>query len=305
MSNKNKKIFIGIITGLIAILIVVYSLLMSGIIKIDNNTVTPDTPDETIVEPIEDDTNKTDPETLKKYKDRYNEYKAINPDYVGELFFDSGLINVSFVQAKSVYKPNGEMYKFYTEDGKLVTDPTGYSGNDVYIWTYWKTGEYDYNDNGGSTFLDYLDELSDQNLTIYGHHFSPWNDPEGTKAFTPLEKLLEEENFKGNETATIVLGDEIRKYEVAAVYIFDYYNDNHVNNMQYWRRAYNYDDYTGVQDDNYYQNYIDTLKTLKLYDTGVELTTNDKTVSLQTCISGHVGELYEIVVLKEVSVEKY
>ena len=46
--------------------------------------------------------------------------KAINNDYIGEIKFDSGLINKSFVQAKDVYDLNGEPYKFYTEYGKIV-----------------------------------------------------------------------------------------------------------------------------------------------------------------------------------------
>ena len=113
------------------------------------------------------------------------------------------------------------MYSFYTEDGKLVTDATGYTGNDVYIWTYWKTGEYDYNDNGGSTFMDYRNNLADQNLIVYGHHFSVWNDETRTKAFTPLEQLLEQENYQKNRYVTLVLENEIRKYEIACVYEFD------------------------------------------------------------------------------------
>ena len=131
---------------ILAILLAIgaFLLFQSGLL---NHTDPSALPDETEIQEIE---------PVNPLKERWLENKAINPDYVGDLVFDSGLIDVSFVQAKSCYKPNGEPYRFYTEDGRLVTNPEGYNGNDVYIWTYWKTGEYDYNDNGGSVFMDYL-----------------------------------------------------------------------------------------------------------------------------------------------------
>ena len=242
---------------------------------------------------------------LLQYKEEWTANHNINPDYVGDIIFDSGLLRVSFVQAKSVFKEDGEMYKFYTENGSLVTDPGDYTGNDVYIWTYWKTGEYDYNNHGGSTFMDYRNELNDQNLIVYGHHFSVWNDETRQKAFTPLEKFLEEENLDKNRKVTMILGNEVRYYEVAAVYNFDATDDYYYENMQYWRTSYNYDDYTDTVDEDYYARYIQAVKERQLYPTGVELTTDDKTLTLQTCISGHTGELFEIVVLKEINREPY
>ena len=242
---------------------------------------------------------------LLQYKEEWTALHNINNDYIGDIIFDSGLLRVSVVQAKSVFKEDGEMYKFYTENGSLVTDPSGYTGNDVYIWTYWKTGEYDYNDHGCSTFMDYRNEINDQNLIIYGHHFSVWNDETRQKAFTPLERLLEEENYQNNRYVTLLLANEVRKYELVAVYNFDATDDYYYENMQYWRTSYNYNDYTDTVDDSYYDRYIDAVKQHALYPTGVELSNTDKTLTLQTCISGHTGELFEILVLKEISSEPY
>ena len=258
----------------------------------------PEEPEVVIDEPVEVD-------IYEQVKQTWQDNKQINSDYVGELIFDSGLINVSFVQAKSCFKEDGSLYKFYTEDGRLVNDAAGYSGNDVYIWTYWKTGEYDYNDHGGSTFMDYRNEINDENLIIYGHHFSVWNDETRSKAFTPLEQLMEQENYAANSKVTMVLGNEIRLYEVAAVYTFDATDDSYFEDCQYWRTAYNYDDYTDTVDNDYYRRYIDKVRSIQLYDTGVKWDTSDKTLTLQTCISGHTGELFEIVVLKQVEVLPY
>ena len=240
-----------------------------------------------------------------EYRKLWDDNHAINEDYVGEVIFDSGLISLPFVQAKSTYKPNGEMYKFYTEDGRLVTDPTGYTGNNVYIWTYWKTGEYDYNDNGGSVFMDYRNELDDQNIIIYGHHFSVWNDETRSKAFTPLELLLEEENYKENSLVTLVLEHEIRHYVLVSVYQFNAFDERHTEELQYYRTDYSYNDYTDTVDPDYYDNYIRVMSEVEEYHTGVKLLNTDRTLTLQTCVSGHTGELFEILVLKQLNVEKY
>lgn len=229
----------------------------------------------------------------------------INKDYVGQIIFDSGLINLPFVQAKSVYKDNGEPYVFYDEAGNLVTDVDYYTGNDVYIWTNWKTGKYDYNDEGGSVFMDYRNELIDQNLIIYGHHFSVWNDESRSKAFTPLEKLLEKENYEGNEKLSLILEKEKRTYELWAVYEFNYSDIDDLEKLQYWRTNYSFDDFNNEYDENYTQRYIDTVEAKRLYDTGVTLSKNDETLTLQTCISGFTGVKYEIIVFKLCNTEKW
>ncbi|MCR4634531.1 MAG: class B sortase [Erysipelotrichaceae bacterium] len=296
----NKKTLLGLIVTVLALGASIFILFSAGVISLPEKNEAP--AEEEVTVPAEDENEKL----LKEYRALYDENKAINGDYVGEILFDSGLLKASFVQAKSCFKENGEMYSFYTEDGKLVTDASGYTGNDVYIWTYWKTGEYDYNDNGGSTFMDYRNNLADQNLIVYGHHFSVWNDETRTKAFTPLEQLLEEENYAQNRYVTLVLEHEIRKYEIACVYEFDATSEEDVTALQYWRTNYNYDDYNGnAYDENYYSNYIEAARGAQYYPINVRWTTEDPTLTLQTCIGGHAGELFEIIVLRQISSAAY
>ena len=298
--NKDSKKKIILIVGAVMLALALALGIMISRSYSANEDESDNVPDDTqIITPDQHE------QELLQYKEEWTALHNINNDYIGDIIFDSGLLRVSVVQAKSVFKEDGEMYKFYTENGSLVTDPSGYTGNDVYIWTYWKTGEYDYNDHGGSTFMDYRNEINDQNLIIYGHHFSVWNDETRQKAFTPLERLLEEENYQNNRYVTLLLANEVRKYELVAVYNFDATDDYYYENMQYWRTSYNYNDYTDTVDDSYYDRYIDAVKQHALYPTGVELSNTDKTLTLQTCISGHTGELFEILVLKEISSEPY
>ena len=80
--------------------------------------------------------------------------------------------------------------------------------------------------------------------------------------------------------------------------------DYYLENCQYWRTEYNYDDYSDTIDDTYYESYIKAISENALYDTGVKLTPEDKTLTLQTCISGS-NTLFEICVFKLIDVMEY
>ncbi|MBR2577383.1 MAG: class B sortase [Erysipelotrichaceae bacterium] len=237
------------------------------------------------------------PDDLRKL---WSENEAINEDYVGQIIFDSGLINVPFVQARSVYKENGEMYVFYNEDGSLVTDPAGRSGNDVYIWTNWKTGKYDSIDEGGSIFMDYRNELDDQNIIIYGHHFSRDYDPSGTKQFTPLDLLISKDNYQPNSTLKVVLDKEIRYYTVARIFTIDMYD---LDQIQIIRTDMNVDLY-GQPDPEFFASYIGFMDNASYYDTGVKLDGSDRILTLVTCLQ-YEPQYREIVVCKLTDVEQF
>lgn len=291
-----KKRLICILSIILVVLIIFAALLFTGVIDINRKIEEPIQEQEVVEEVITQDGRQT-----------WLNNKAINNDYIGEIVFDSNLINKSFVQAKDVYDINGNLYHFYNENGTLVEDPTDYNGNDVYIWTNWKDMSYDYNIEGGSVFMDYRNDLDDQNIIIYGHHFSEagGNDPERCKAFTPLEKLMEVENYDSNKSLKLILDNETRSYELVAVYKFDINDPIYTDNLQYYRTEYNYDEFEDTSDSTYYQNYIDAMNEVKLYDTGANLTTQDKTLTLQTCISGLAGSVYEICVFKLVNIETF
>lgn len=294
--NKRKKSLIITLAIILIAFIIFGVLLFTGVIDIERE----ETP--IVQEPVYEIV-----EATQDGRQTWLSNKIINSDYVGEIVFDSNLINKSFVQAKDVYDTNGKLYRFYNEDGSLVTDPSNYNGNDVYIWTNWKDMSYDYNIEGGSIFMDYRNSLDDQNIIIYGHHFSETggNDPNRVKAFTPIEKLMDEANYQDNKSLKLILDNETRFYELVGVYKFDINDSKYTDNLQYYRTEYNYDEFEDIRDDNYYQNYINNLNEVKLYETEASLTTNDKTLTLQTCISGLAGSVYEICVFKLINIEYF
>ena len=253
--------------------------------------------DKTPTEIPEEETVIVEPEPESMPSDLKNEWlsnKAINNDYIGNIAFDSGLIDLPFVQAKDVYDRNGKPYTFYTEEGQLVEDIDNYTGNDVYIWTNWKTGEYDRYGEGGSVFMDYRNNLADQNIIIYGHHFARDWDPSGSRQFTPLDALLEEVNYEANRTLKLILNNEIREYVITNVFTIDIENDYELNIL---RRNMN-EDYSGNADPGFFNEFIRYIDGINKYPIGEKLNEGDSILTLVTCMQ-HQPELRQIIIAKE------
>ena len=89
----NKKTLVGLIITFLALLGSLFVLINAGVIKLPEKKDNTPAEEVVVVEPDENEKKK------EEYRKLYDENKAINEDYVGEIIFDSGLINVSFVQA--------------------------------------------------------------------------------------------------------------------------------------------------------------------------------------------------------------
>ena len=227
-------------------------------------------------------------------KDKWLKNKAINNDYVGNVVFDSELIDLPIVQATEVYDRNGHPYAFYTEQGLLVENVDEYNGNDVYIWTNWQTGEYDPYGDGGSVFMDFRNNLADQNLIIYGHHFARDFDPSGSKQFTPLDILLDSKKYDDNKTLKLILNNEIREYVITNVFTINIDNDYELNIM---RRNMN-EDYSGNADPVFFKDFIEYIDGINKYPISDDLSDGDNILTLVTCLQ-HQPELRQIIIAKE------
>lgn len=199
--------------------------------------------------------------TQIKVNQEYNKNKKINEDYVGLLKFDSGLIEEDVVQGET---------------------------NETYLRTDWHTGEYD---EEGSVFMDSESNLTDQNITLYGHYVYESYDSSRTHKFTPLELLLEEENYEANKTLTLKLENETRKYMIVAVYLCNL-SDELVapENLKY---------YTTNFTEETFATYKQEIEKIQQYDTKVSYDFNDKFLTLQTCVKNH-PEQRQIVLCKKI-----
>jgi len=221
--------------------------------------------------------------------------REISEDYIGQIVFDSELIDLPFVQAKDVYKEDGTPYVFYDADGNRIEDLENHTGNDVYLWTSWKTGEYDRYEEGGSVFLDFRNDLNDQNIIIYGHHFARDWDPQGKKQFTPLDLLLSEENYEDNRHLSLILNNEIRRYVVTNVFTIDTEDEYE---QQIIRTDMNYN-LNGNADPSFFNGFISYIRKISRYETDEAIEEDDHLLTLITCIE-HQPRYRQVVLCREV-----
>lgn len=242
-----------------------------------------------------DETEQTELERMDPVlRDMWLSNRAQSPDYIGQIVFDSGLIDLPVVQARSTIDLYGDPYVFFAEEGMRIEDPEGYTGNDVYIWTGWITHQYDPYGEETAPFLHYQNTLADQNLIIFGHHFARDWDQSGSRQFTPLDLLMKEENYEENSSLKLILDNEIREYEVAFVFTISISDDY---DAQIMRTDMNRD-LSGNYDPDFFESYIGYMKERSFYDPGVGLDRDDRILSLVTCIE-HQPDLRQIVVCRE------
>ena len=117
----------------------------------------------------------------------------------------------------------------------------------------------------GALFFDFRTDAcaTARHLIIYGHNMKA-----GTM-FHDLSNYKQKDFFDNNRRITLWVGDEQRVYEVYCAFVAD-------TQETYFIR-------TDFVDDDDFLNYMNGLKDLSKFDTGVELTASDQILTLTTC----------------------
>ncbi len=131
--------------------------------------------------------------------------------------------------------------------------------NDFYL-------NHDFNKNkssSGSIFIDYRNNIDkDKNIVIYGHNMK------NKSMFQNLMKFKEEEFWEENNK--IILTIDGKKYEYE---IFSYYVIN----------AKDIDLKANFKNDGEYLKYIEGIKKKSIFHRDIDITSNDKIITLSTC----------------------
>lgn len=121
---------------------------------------------------------------------------------------------------------------------------------------------YKNNDIYGSVFLDHRCSKDSKKMLIFGH-----NDFKDKTPFSNLENYMSRDYFKDNQFIEILIDDVKMKYQIFSVYIET--SDFTYMNLKI--------------DDNTYNNDLVKYKNNSLYDTGVDVDSDDRILILQTC----------------------
>lgn len=182
----------------------------------------------------------------------YDELKKMNDDYVGYIEFEKQLLSLPIVQAND---------------------------NDYYLRRSFKR-KYS---NQGTPFLDNRNQLTDHNMTIYGHYVYA----DASKMFTPLTNLKNQSFYEENKYLNIFLRNEVRCYVVTYVYEHDYTKTDY----DYTKRNFN--------SEKDIMAFLAYPKKHTLIDSNVDIEFGDSFITLQTCVRNKATKRL-IVVAKQI-----
>lgn len=189
-------------------------------------------------------------------------------DAFPSLLFNKANEQVMLPEFRALYERNSDIVGWLKMDGTRIEYPVMQNPEDA---DYYLNHDFDKKENkGGLPFLDEHSRVNDSDiLLIHGHHMkSGW-------MFKDLMKYKNESFYKEHATFQFSTFYEKEEYEIVAVIlsqvyrksddVFKYYQIENVN--------------TPAEFDSYVQN----IKELALYDTGVNAQYGDKLVVLSTC----------------------
>lgn len=128
----------------------------------------------------------------------------------------------------------------------------------------------------GSIFMDYRNsaDLSDNNTIIYGHN------TKNKSMFGSLNDFVNQDVFDAARYIYVFTPEKVAIYEIFSTYITDAYSDSY--QLQF-------------DGDDSYVDFLQKMQSQSLFKTGVELSGEDKIITLSTCTSSN-DRLERIVV---------
>lgn len=138
------------------------------------------------------------------------------------------------------------------------------NNNDYYL----KHNFYKNRNNSGWIFADYHNKFdeSDKNIIIYGH-----NTKDGSM-FGTLKTVLNKDWYENKENHKILLMTEKGTYYYLVFSTYSIIPEDYYINTKF-------------NDNNAFENFIKTIKSRSIYDFGIDVTKDDKILTLSSCIN--------------------
>ena len=205
---------------------------------------------------------------LLQYYEEEAAYDEIRDDYVevktidqlteeeGTWWYDSVFVNLGELQ-----KENADVVAWIRFDHMDLSYPIMYSGdNETYLHADLNR-EYS---KAGTLFVDQKNQpdFSDGNTIVYGHNMK------NGSMFGKLKKYKKDGFYEENQYFTIYTKDAAMRY-----HIFAYYDTDETDSYYF----------TSYEGEEALGNLFSEFQRKSYYDTGVEVTPEDKTVTLSTC----------------------
>ena len=173
--------------------------------------------------------------------------------------------SVSFEELKGV---NQDVVAWLLVDGTNVNYPIVQSGDNDYYLNHDITGGPK---ASGWTFMDFRNErdLSDNNTIFYGHNLL------NRTSFGSLASVFTEKWYRNSNHYVIVRTESVR-------HVYQIFSCYYIEPEVYYLT-------TNFYNENEYMDFLNTLKSRSKFDFGVQLSANDKIITLSTCTDDNKG----------------
>ena len=179
-----------------------------------------------------------------------------------------------------LYMRNNDMRGWINIPGTEIDYPVlQYTDNEFYLHKNFDK-KYQYS---GVPFLDYQCGENSLNSIIYAHNMK------SGAMFAGLTKYESADYFKAHQRVLYDTLYDIGRYEIVAVFL------TKVGAKDEFR----YYEYADLSDNKRYEDYIDNVKQLSLYDTGLDAEYGDDLLTLSTC-AYHTSDERIVLVAKKI-----
>ena len=177
-------------------------------------------------------------------------------------------MDINQVDFSDLKEMNPDAVAWIMVDGTNVNYPVVQSGdNDYYL-------NHDIKKNlkaSGWTFMDYRNSINlvDSNTIFYGHNLL------NKTAFGSLSNVFEEKWFKNSNHYIVIRTENVR-------YVYQIFSCYYIDPEIYYLQ-------TNFYRDSDYQEFLNTLKSRSKFDFGLDVSANDKIITLSTCTDDNKG----------------
>lgn len=215
-------------------------------------------------------------------RNNYNEYmRKEKEEIMMSKINEIDNMNEKFQEIRDYYNNDDIVARLVIDDLKIYNLVTQSNNNDFYL----NHNLYRESDNFGNIFMDYRNDLTtSKQINIYGHNSHYYDVP-----FSKLDEYLSKEYYINNKYIYLETDQDIRKYEIFAVYGV-LKNDNEHMALEF-------------DSEEDYNKHFNNMKSKSIYDTGVLVTGNDYIITIQTCLYNYENGNYLVINAKEI--ERY
>ena len=184
-----------------------------------------------------------------------------------------------------LYQKNKKLIGWIKIDDTNIDYPVMQTSDNEYYLDHNYNQEYDKN---GSIFLDTACSVYPRstNLIVYGHHMK------SGKMFGNLQKYAKESYYEEHKLIQFDTIYEKGTYEIMYVFRSQVFNEDDL--------VFKYYQFINANSGNEFESYMDEMKKLSLYDTGVTANYGDSLLTLSTCDNSQTDGRF-VVVAKKVS----